>query len=142
MARVLCLDDYLVYAEMVGLMLKQKGGHEVKIDVVPLVIEDVLAFDPDVIVINLVRKTEALGAPLRDFFREVDGAKAFKELAAAPETKAYPIVLTALALREVELPLGLHYEAFIEVPQKVDYLLHTIDRLAKAKREGLHIVPE
>lgn len=142
MARVLCLDDYRMYAEMVGTMLRQKGGHEVKIDVVPLVMDEVVAFDPDVIVINLVRKMETLGSPLQDFFREVEGAKAFQELRAAPETERYPIVLTALAVREVEVPEGLRYEAFIEVPQRIEHLLHTIDRLTIAHRKDSKIVPE
>ena len=76
MAKILCVDDYRMYAEMVGTMLEQRGGHEVKVDVVPLVVDEILAYAPDIIVINLVRKAEVLGSPVHDFYREVDGAKA------------------------------------------------------------------
>lgn len=142
MAKILCVDDYRMYAEMVGSMLERKGGHDVKIDVVPLVIGEVVDFNPDVIVINMVRKAEVLGTPIHDFYREVDGAKAFQALAAAPEVSGIPIVLTALAVKENEVPEGLRYEAFIEVPHKMGVLLHAIDRLSEARRRQSDVAPE
>ena len=141
MAKVLCIDDFRMYAEMIGTMLAQKGGHEVRVDVVPLSLDEIRAYDPDVIVINLVRKAEVLGFPVQNFYREVDGAKAVQAIAQSPLTGDYPIVLTALALKESELPADLRYEAFIEVPQKIDYLLHTINRLAQARRNGDDVAP-
>lgn len=142
MAKILCVDDYRMYAEMVGSMLQQKGGHEVKVDVVPLVIDEVVDFAPEVIVINLVRKAEVLGTPIHDFYREIDGAKAFQALAGAPEIAQIPIVLTALAVKESEVPTGLRYEAFIEVPHKIDVLNHAINRLAEARRRHSDVAAE
>jgi CheY-like chemotaxis protein len=142
LAKILCIDDYQLYAEMIGTMLERYGHHQVKVDVVPLVMDEVLAFDPDVIVLNLVRKAEVLGAPIHDFYREVDGGKALQALAKAEEIKDIPVVLTALAVRETEVPLGLHYEAFIEIPQKIDVLRHTIDRLATARRKDSDVAPK
>ena len=121
--------------------MKLKGGHEVKIDVVPLAIDEVLAFGPDVIVINMVRRAEVLGSAIHDFFREVDGAKAFKAMAECDQTRGIPIVLTALAVKESEVPVGYHYDAFVEIPQKVDYLLHTVDRLVRAHGDNSDVAP-
>ena len=142
MAKILCVDDYRLYAEMVGAMLAKHGGYEVKVDVVPLVMDEVKAFAPDVIVLNMVRKAEVLGSPILDFEREVDGAKALRVISEAPETRDIPLVLTALAVKENELPHGYHYEAFIEVPQKIDVLRHTVDRLVQGKRRQSEVIPE
>lgn len=142
MAKILCIDDYQLYAEMIGNMLGRYGHHQVKVDVVPLVMDEVLAFAPDVIVLNLVRKAEVLGAPVHDFFREVDGAKALQALSSAPELKDIPLVITALAVRETEVPLGFQYEAFIEIPQKIEVLRHTVDRLAAARRQDSDVAPK
>ena len=142
MAKILCVDDYRMYAEMVGTMLEQRGGHEVKVDVVPLVVDEILAYAPDLIVINLVRKAEVLGSPVHDFYREVDGAKAVVAISEAPALKDIPLVLTALAVKESEVPAGLRYEAFIDVPHKIDLLLHAVDRLVTARRQHSDVAPE
>jgi CheY-like chemotaxis protein len=141
-AKILCVDDYRMYAEMVGTMLHQKGGHEVKIDVVPLVIDAIVDNAPDVIVINMVRKAEVLGTPIHDFYREVDGAKALQAIANAPELKGIPIVLTSLAVRENEVPMGVRYDAFIEVPHKIESLLHAVDRVVEARRRCSSVAQE
>lgn len=131
MAKILCIDDYKLYSEMVGMMLEKKGRHNVKSDILPFDMEDIRSFNPDVIVLSLVRKTEALGAPLHDFFTEVDGAKAFRAITENPDLLRYPIVITGIAIRESEIPKGLEYLAFLEVPARLDYLLEVIDRITR-----------
>lgn len=131
MARILCVDDYKLYAEMVGTMLRTRGGHEVKTDIVPLVLEDVREFAPDVVVINLVRKAESLRSAIHDFYTEVEGAKALREFNENPDLM-YPLVITALAVEERDVPKEVGYQAFVEVPQKLDYLLDIVEKLARA----------
>lgn len=140
MAKVLCVNDFKLYSEMVSLLLHRKGGHDVRTEIVPFAVQEIEEFQPDVIILNLVRKMEALRSPLADFYSEVDGARAYRALAAHPSLSRYPIVLTAIAVEERELPKTLPYVAFIEVPGKLDQLLEIIDRIVAAG--GADIAPE
>ena len=142
MGRILCIDDYPLYAEMVAEMLRKRGGHEVRADVVPLDLDEVRAFDPDVVVVNLVRRLESITAGgMRDFYHEVEGAKAFHFMA-TDGLAHIPLVVTGLAVSEMDVPPDVRYEAFIEVPQKLDALVRTIDKLVAARRKGAEIAPE
>ncbi|MDB5099484.1 MAG: hypothetical protein JWM80_3905 [Cyanobacteria bacterium RYN_339] len=142
MGRILCIDDYPFYADMVAEMLRKRGGHLVKSDVVPLDLAEIKAFDPDVIIVSLVRRLESISAGgMRDFYHEVEGAKAFQFIA-AKAVQDVPVIITGLAVSEMDVPRGLRYEAFIEVPQKLDALLRTIDKLIAARRKNAEIVPE
>ena len=129
MARVLSIDDHPFYAEMLALMLQKKGGHEVRSMIVPFELQQLRDFDPDVILLNLVRKTEALGAPIHDFDAQVEGAHALRVFQQDGALRDYPIVLTAMALTEDELPAGLDYVAFLQVPDQLDLLIQVIDQI-------------
>lgn len=129
MARVLCIDDYPLYAEMVAAMLRGHG-HEVEAVTVPLVLDEALAFDPELILLNLVRKAEVLGQPITHFETEVDGAKALIALGRHAAAGRIPLIVTALAVEESALPRGLRYEAFVNVPIGLPQLLVAIDRIA------------
>jgi hypothetical protein len=147
MAKVLCINDYPAYAEMVGAMLEKKGGHLVQNETVPISFKAIEAFDPDVIVINLVRKLETISAGgMTDFYTDVEGAKAFRELtlASSREPLRWPIVVTSLAVLEQEVPKDecLKYVAFVEVPQKLDQLNAIIEKIAASRREQEGLLPE
>lgn len=137
MARVLCINDYLVYSEMFALLLQKKGGHEVMALIVPFEIPRIRAFNPDVILVNLVRKAEALGAPIHDFYTQVDGARALRAIQESPDTRDFPLVITAMAVTEAELPKGLDYVAFVEVPGKLDHLLMIIDQITQGRGQAM-----
>ncbi|MDB5098929.1 MAG: hypothetical protein JWM80_3350 [Cyanobacteria bacterium RYN_339] len=143
MGRILCVDDFQLYAEMVGSLLKDRGGHDVKVMITPMVMEDIEAFRPDLIVLNLVRKPETISAGgMKDFYTEVDGAKAFRVLAPMANIRGWPVVLTSLAVAERDVPQDYTYEAFIEVPQRLDYLLHSIDRILAARTHHSQVIPD
>jgi hypothetical protein len=136
---VLSVDDFQMYAEMVGALIKDRGGHEVRVMINPILVEEVEAFAPDVVVLNLVRKPETISSGgLRDFFTEVDGARAFKVLAPLCKQRGWPMVITALAVAERDVPQEYPYDAFVEVPHRLDYLLHSIGRLVTARQHGEH----
>lgn len=137
MAKVLCVDDFKLYAEMIAMLLEQRGRHEVKVEIVPFNLAEIQQFQPDLVVMNLVRKIEAVGAPIQDFYTEVDGAKALRALQESPDLQGYPLVITSIAVEERELPAGFDYLAYIEVPTKFDYLLETIERIVSSRGEGI-----
>lgn len=137
MARILCVNDFKAYSEMVAHTLRVKGGHVADSIIVPFGADAIEAYAPDVLVLNLVRKVEALGAPLTDFYTQVDGARAFRALIENPQLCRCPIVLTSIAVLEFEVPPGLPYVAFIEVPQKMDNLLLILDHIAGAPADRL-----
>ena len=57
-----------------------------------------------------------------------------------PEFRGYPLIVTAMAVAESELPPGLEYVAFVEVPNRLDHLLRIIGQLAKSR--GHVVAPE
>jgi hypothetical protein len=137
MAKIVTIDDYPLYAQMVADLITRERGHEVKKVLSPIVVDEITSFAPDVIVVSLVRKLESMGhGRLHDFFLEVDGGKSFREIARAPETKDIPIVLTSLGVREVEIPQDLPYVALAQFPHEIDLLLLAIDKLVLAKQKG------
>ncbi len=137
MARVLCINDHPLYAEMLAMMLIKQGGHEVKTMIVPFDLGVVRDFRPDVILLNLVRKTEALGTPIHDFDSQVEGARALKALRETGDASAYPLIITGMAVTEAELPKDVQYCAFVEVPQNLDLLMQVIAQTAAAKPEDI-----
>jgi CheY-like chemotaxis protein len=139
MARVLCIDDYPLYAQMVADLIA-RHGHDVKAITLPFALEEAFEPLPDVVVLNLVRKSEALGKPITRFEADVDGAKALHALAAFGPAAEIPLLVTALAVEERWLPPETKYEAYFEVPQKLQQLLEAIDRLAT--RSPAEIVPK
>lgn len=139
MARILCVNDFIQYAEMMGLFLEEQG-HDVCSESVPLDMRAVTAFCPDVIVVGIVRKPEHVKEALTDFYVQVDGAKALRDLATHPETASCPLVIAAVGVQEHELPKDVPFVAFVEVPNKFDQLPGMIERIVAAK--GHRIIPE
>jgi hypothetical protein len=131
-----------MYVDMVSSYLQRKGKHKVKALIAPFDIKEVAAFNPDVIIITLVRKMESISAgSMSDFYQEVEGAKALRDLSLAmdddPETLSHPVILVSIAVREVEVPSNFPYIAFIEMPGTFDKLFHAIEQAVAAKGSKL-----
>lgn len=139
MAKILCIDDFVLYAEMVARMLKRRGNHEVRAEILPLSPQEIQAFEPDLLIVNLVRKSEVLRSRIAHFYTEVDGAKALRFVVQDPLLNRFPLIITALAVEEAELPPEVidRYLAFVEVPLKFDNLLEIIDRVVAAKGQAM-----
>lgn len=128
MQRILCLDDFRLYAEMVAQLLRLQGCYEIRAEIVPFDLEELAAYEPDLILINLVRKAETLDrGRVEDFYREVHGAKALRAITQA--NFSVPLVLTGVAVREGELPEGTPYDGFIEIPDNLHRLAGVVERL-------------
>ena len=132
MARVLCIDDYPLYAEMVGAMLRSHG-HTVQTAIVPLDLDAALEFDPQVILLNLVRKAEALGRAIARFEDDVDGAQAMLALARHARAARLPLIVTALAVDAAALPPELRHDAFLTIPGELPRLLVEIERVTAVR---------
>lgn len=140
MARILCIDDFTQYAEMLASYIEREGHHKTSVEIVPFNIERITQFKPDLIVLSIVRKMEHVREPITNFYAQVDGSKAFRELSQNPLTSAYPLLITSVAVLESEVPKDLHYLGFIEIPGKFDNLLQIIDQIIAAR--GQAIIPE
>lgn len=137
MARIVTINDYPLYAQMVADLISRERGHEVKMLLSPIIVDEITSFEPDVIVVSLVRKLESMGhGSLQDFFLEVDGAKSFREIARSPETKDVPIILSSMGVREVEIPQDLAYISLAHFPHEIDLLLLAIDKVVQAREKG------
>jgi hypothetical protein len=130
MAKVVILDDHPNYAEMVANYLTEHG-HHVMPDVIPFDVPAIERFGADVLVVSLVRKIEVLGQPITDFYKEVDGSRALLQLQEHASMKGLPLVLTAIAVAERELPPELEYQAYVDFPREIGILLRMVERLAK-----------
>jgi CheY-like chemotaxis protein len=137
MAKILTVDDYPLYAEMVSELLRQHGHHEVKAVLAPVILEEITDFAPDVIVVSLVRRLEAIGhGPLHDFDSEVDGARAWRSIAESESMRPYPVILSVIGVRETEVPAQYPYVALVHIPHELDLLLTTIRKILDAKERG------
>lgn len=130
MARVAVIDDYPLYADMVVNMLR-KNGHEAMADVTPLDLEKLRDFKPNVLVVSLVRKIEALGHDVSDFYREVDGAKSLIQLENTADFDILPVIISALAVEERHIPPEVRYDMYVDFPREIARLLRGVERLAK-----------
>ncbi|MNS52682.1 hypothetical protein D3C72_854030 [compost metagenome] len=137
MAKIVTVDDYPLYAEMVSALLREHGHHEVKAVLAPVIPDEITEFDPDIVVVSLVRRLEAIGhGPLHDFYAEVDGARAWRSLATDDATRHYPIILAVIGVRETEIPANMAYVALVHIPHEIDLLLITIRKILEAKERG------
>lgn len=130
MTRVLCISDNPIHVAMFADMLKRRERHEIVTMVPPLDFAAIAALDPEVILVNLVRRIAALRSPIANFDAEVEGARALKSLLAGLGAPRPCLILTGIAVEEHHLPPGLDYAAFVEVPHRLDKLFEAIDSLA------------
>lgn len=140
MAKILCIDDFTQYAEMIALYIEREGHHKTGVEIVPFNIERIEKFKPDLIVLSIVRKMEHVREPITNFYSQVDGSKAFRELSNNPATSKYPLLITSVAVLESEVPKDLHYVGFVEIPGKFDNLLKIVEQVIEAR--GQTIIPE
>lgn len=129
MAKVLCVSDNPIHVAMFADMLKRRERHEVVTMVPPLDVGAIAALAPDVILVHLVRRIEALRSPIANFDTEVEGARSLRVLLEGLSSPRPCLIVTGIAVEERHLPPGLDYSAFVEIPQGLDQLLEAVDRL-------------
>lgn len=115
MARILVVDDEEDMAKVVSLVLTG-DGHEVRIQLAPdLAVETAEAFDPDLILLDLVMPG-------------MDGHQVFRALRELPRFANTPVAFLTSRDRHIDLMVGLH------VLGASDYLTKPFDRADLLRR--------
>ena len=127
MAKILCIHDNAHQVALFADMLKRRGHHEVRTMVSELDVEELRAFAPDVVLVNLVRRVESLRSPIANFEVEIEGARILRAFLAEAIAPRPLLVLTGIAVEPKEVPADIPYAAFIEVPRQLEGLLACVD---------------
>jgi hypothetical protein len=128
-AKVLCVSDNPIHVAMFADMLKRRDRHEVVTMVPPLDLGAIAALNPDVILVHLVRRIEALRSPIANFDTEVEGARSLRVLLEGMPPPRPCLIVTGIAVEARHLPPGLEVATFVEIPGGLDRLLEAVDRL-------------
>lgn len=131
--RVVVIDDYEEYADMVAAPLRH-AGHTVLTTTSPVDFDRVLAFQSEVIAVGIFRQEIAFDRPIRDFEQDVLGAKPIRELESYPAITAVPIAIAATGLHEQDVPTTLRYDLFLTLPRDIKEYVPRLEALARQPR--------
>lgn len=85
------------------------------------VIEQVIAFQPDLILVPLYRPPDLIGRPIDEAFHEIRGFAWLETLQRTPELRDIPLVIFSFSVRRDELPPGFldrtQPRAFLRFPE-------------------------
>lgn len=136
MAKVVLIDHYKPYADMMANPLVQ-AGHAVVIVTPPLNFERIIQVQPDVVSVAIYRQKCAFDRPIRDLERDITGYDVLRQLENYPAINALPIILTAIGLLEEDIPTSLQYDVFLTLPDDLAIYSTRVEELQK-KPKGRH----
>lgn len=94
------------------------------------VVDSLVAFRPQVIVLPMYRRREAIGRPVADYRTDIVGARMLEVLSARAELADVPIILFGLSTLPEEMPAdyraGVRYADFLLFPEGLQLLNPTI----------------
>lgn len=97
------------------------------------VIDSIVAFGPDVMVLPLYRAPEALGAPITNYREQIHGSAMLERVSQCPELAAVPIVIFGFSTRPEEMPddyrSRVRFDVFLTFPEGLQDLNPTISSL-------------
>lgn len=131
MARIAIINDE---SEVVALIFQflTHGNHEFfkAIGVSRYVVDSLISFQPEVVVLPLFRTREAIGRPVRDYRRDIRGAVLLETLCRRPELGSVPLILFGISTLPEEMPADfrarVHYSDFLLFPEGLQLLNPTI----------------
>lgn len=138
MAKVAIVNDYVEYAEMAALPLRE-AGHDVYIDISPIDWEALVHFGPQLLVIGLVRDEGAIGRPIEDPVKDIIGYKSLLETEQYPAIQVLPLILAGAGLREIDVPTDISYDLFVSFPKEVSTYAAKVTELATEVRSRRRI---
>lgn len=131
MARIAIINDE---SEVVALIFQflTHGNHEFfkAIGVSHYVVDSLISFQPEVVVLPLFRTPEAIGHVVRDYRRDIRGAVLLETICQRPELDSVPIILFGISTLPEEMPADfrarVHFSDFLLFPEGLQLLNPTI----------------
>jgi hypothetical protein len=127
MGRIAILDDEPEVVVLIYQFLTH--GHHAFFKMVGdtrFMLESLVAFRPDVIVVPLFRRREAIGRAVVDYMQDISGAQMLETISAQPEFSTVPIILFGFSTLPDEMPtayrLKVHYSDFLFFPEGLQLL--------------------
>lgn len=97
------------------------------------VLDSIVAFGPDLMIVPLYRAPEALGSPITDYRTQIKGSEMLEHLSRCPELAAVPIVVFGFSTRLQEMPEDfrstVRFNVFLGFPEGLQELNPTISSL-------------
>lgn len=134
MSRIALIDDFAAKLEILSAPLAARG-YEMQTSVKPIDLEQIIQFNPDLIVVALCRRTEAFNRPIEDLHTDVMGIEPLVQLEQYPAIETIPIMLLGDALVETDIPTTLHYNLFLSFPKDFSLYFSKVDELAQGPRK-------
>ena len=132
MHKIVLIDDYVENSEA-GASILRRAGYDVlalATEFGPLDFDQLIAFDPKVLVLALYKRRIAFGRPVRDPHDDVLGFSILQQMEAYPAINVLPIILTGSCLNEDDLPTSVNYDLFLALPDDVKLLVPKAEELA------------
>jgi hypothetical protein len=123
LAKIAILNDEPEVVTLLSRFLTIRGDAFMKlVGETARVIDQVIAFQPDLILIPLYRPPELIGMPLPNGLRDVRGAAMLETVSQAPELAEVPLVVFSFSVRPEELPPARRLQAFLSFPEGLQEL--------------------
>lgn len=128
MAKIAIIDDKPEVVSLVSFFLT-KGDREFlkRIGTSRHVLNSIIDFRPDVLVLPLHRQPESLNRPIEDYEQDVGGSEVLSLMSATPELVGVPIILIGFYTTEADMPAAYrakvrfnHYLVFPEGLQELN----------------------
>ncbi len=129
MAKIAILDDEPEVVTLLSRFLTERGDAFMRrVGDTARVAAQVVAFQPDLILIPLYRPFHLIAHPLTDFFHDVRGAGMLDMIVRIPALQDVPLILFSFSVRPDELPPNLigRCKAFLMFPEGLHELNPTI----------------
>jgi len=134
MAKIAILNDTPEVVVLLSNFLTQ-GHHEFlkRIGTKEFVVDDIVAFAPDLILVSLYRAPEAVGRPLSDYATQIKGAAMLERISQCPELARVPILVFAISTTLSEMPeevrRRVRFSRFLTFPEGLQELNPIISSL-------------
>lgn len=134
MAKIAVVNDTPEVVVLLSNFLTQ-GHHEFlkRIGTSQYVVDSIIDFKPDLLLVPLYRKIDAIGAPITDYTHQITGTAMLQRMSECPDLAHVPIVVFAFSTRLQEMPEDyrrkVRFNAFLSFPDGLQELNPTISSL-------------
>jgi hypothetical protein len=120
MAKVGILSQHADVTVMINQLLTP--GHEVLSIERPLTQQTDVACVPDLVILPLFRKADAVARPIGDFEEDVVGGHLLRDATRLMDGHRRPIIVFGIGVNASEMPDDVHFHAYLTFPQAIQEL--------------------